>query len=129
VLQIVTTLQKHCPEMKQKLKFSTNLFFYLDCESALMNIDKIKEILIIQNAKIVFCVSKNTYSDRTHDIFKEIPIFNGDNRIFFENNVFIHENDLDETKLTPNQVVKNMAINTFYYEKVILLPMSSHIKL
>jgi len=140
----------------KELKSNTNLFFYLDYQSALMNIDKIQEILTIPNAKIVFCISKNSFSYVINDIIKKIPVdkieihclvktkndieffencfsqdnvsnslfpfFNGKNARFFENNVFIRENDFDEMMLTLNQVLKNTVLNSSFYGKIIVLP-------
>jgi pseudo-rSAM protein len=50
------------------------------------------------------------------------PIYNGSNDIFFKDNVFITQSDIDTTFLDMNQVFKNQTLNNFFFGHLILLP-------
>lgn len=50
------------------------------------------------------------------------PIYNGNNKDFFRENVFITQSDIDATFLDMNQVFKNQTLNNFFFSHLILLP-------
>lgn len=54
-----------------------------------------------------------------------IPIFDGDNLDFFENNVFVGKEDLDEIILTKREIFMHQTLNTNDFGKLTILPNGS----
>jgi pseudo-rSAM protein len=53
---------------------------------------------------------------------KFIPFFNGKNLAFFENNIFLNEEDIFETNYTIKKIHKNQHINSIFFGNLTVLP-------
>ena len=51
-----------------------------------------------------------------------IPIFNGKNHKFFEENIYLNSDDFKEISLSKREVFANMALNTYSFGKLTIMP-------
>ena len=54
--------------------------------------------------------------------YKLIPYYNGKNRSFFENHIYLNEEDIFETQYTIKKIHKNQLMNSFFFGNLTVLP-------
>ncbi len=86
------------------------------------------------NAQFLFIISSEADVDQAEELislfqlddYSLLPFFNGGNRAFFEENVFLDREDLGEARPTAHEILARQAVNPLHYGTLTILS-SGHI--
>lgn len=81
------------------------------------------------DAKFLFIISSETDVTEAEELISQfqlanyslLPFFNGRNREFFEENVFLDREDLGEAKPTAHEILARQSVNPFHYGTLTVL--------
>ena len=106
---------------------NSNICYYEKLLSAYDNVF-VKAIVSENSSKTVVenkcCYVKTVYCERDFDNdgnYQYIPIYNGNNLIFFKNNVFLNEDDICNQSLSMQEVFRREKINEFYFGSITIM--------
>lgn len=94
---------------------STQLEFYQNYP------DKVALVFLVKSINQLDSVS-TFLKDTGLKNFNIIPLYNGTNRVFFEDNVYMTINDFEDIKLSKREIFANMTLNIHSFGKLTVMP-------
>jgi len=94
--------------------------------------DNIEQVIVfLRDLEITFLVEFIIFSEQDYLDVEQIsttvkgsfvPVYNGENIIFFKSNVFIRQEEILASALSKREIFKRQATNIFHFGKLIVLP-------
>ena len=85
---------------------------------------------IAENVSFVFYIKSVNEVESVSSIMEElgiknytvVPFYDGTNKKFFEENVYMTKDEFDAIKLSKREIYSNMTLNTYYFGKLTIMP-------